>query len=522
MAKTIAGTALVLMMMNTLARLLGFVRETAMAAVFGAGQYTDAYQVAYTIPYFLQMVLGVALVSSIVPVMVRCIDGGKAEEGWKAASITMNLTFLLMAFFTALGVLGADFLVGVTAPGFNAETRSLAAVMTAIMFPSVMFMSLAMLITGILNACRRFAVAAFAPAFASFIIILGVIFFGSRHPYALPVASLISFICMLLVQLPALKGTGFRYTFSFDYKNPLVKGVFSNLGAVFLGTATYQIYLAINRFFASSLPAGSISALNYAGKLMNLPLGIFVAAVSSSIFPLLSAQALEADRSKLWETANRGLKLVLLITLPAAAGLMALGQPIVKLLFERAAFTSEATVMTAQALFWFGPGMGAMAATQVLTRAYYALEDTKTPLFFGLSSIAVNIGASILLTPLMKQGGLALANSLASLYYAVGMYILLQRRLSGAGYGNILATLSKVLAGSAVTAAAAIIVYRLAGSLLLAKGSMGLLLTVAMAIAAGVLSFIVVIFLLKENELFLFIGQLRKNKGKGSEKGLIK
>jgi putative peptidoglycan lipid II flippase len=511
-AKTIAGTTFVLMLMNTLARLLGFVRETAIAAVFGAGQYTDAYQVAYTIPYFLQMVLGAALVSSIVPVMVRCIDGGKEAEGWKAASITINLTFLLMILFTVLGVAASGFLTRVTAPGFDQDTQRLAAAMTALMFPSVIFMSEAMLITGILNARRRFAAAAFAPALSSLVIMLGTILFGSRHPYALPAASLVSFIGMLLVQLPALKGTGFRYSFSFDYKNPLVRGVFANLGAVFLGTATYQIYLAINRFFASSLPAGSISALNYAGKLMNLPLGVFVAALSSGIFPLLSAQALETDKRQLGETADRGLKLVLLVTLPAAAGLMALGQPIVKLLFERAAFTAEATAMTAQALFWFGPGMGAMAATQVLTKAYYAAGDTKTPLFFGLTSIIVNIGASVLLAPLMAQGGLALANSLASLYYAAGMYVLWQRRLAAGGYGSLLATLAKTTAASVVTALAAAAVYRLAGSPLLALGRLGLLLAVGMAITAGVLSFLVVIFLLKENELFLFIGQLRKKK----------
>ena len=513
MSKNFAGAALALMLMNTLARLLGFVRETAMAAVFGAGRYTDAYQVAYTIPYFLQMVLGVALVSSIVPIMVGCMDGGNEEEGWRAASITMNLTFLLMAFFTLLGVFGADILIRLTAPGFGPETRNLSARMTAIMFPSVMFMSVAMLVTGALNARRRFAVAAFAPALSSLVIVLGILLFGNRYTYALPVATLVSFVCMLLVQLPALWRTGFRYSFSFDYRNPLVKSVFTNLTAVFLGTATYQIYLAINRFFASSLPEGSISALNYAGKLMNLPLGIFVTAVSVSIFPLLSAQALEDGKSEMWDTAGRGLKLVLLITLPAAAGLMALGQPIVGLLFERGAFTAEDTVMTARALFWFGPGMGAMAATQVLTRAFYALRDTRTPLYFGMTSIAVNIGASMLLTRPMGQGGLALANSLASLFYAIGLYLALLRRLPKADRREIPATLAKVLAGSAATAGAAIPAYRLAAAALSPRGSLGLLIALGGAICAGIFSFIVVIFLLKENEFFRFCKQLIKRNG---------
>ncbi|MCL1804557.1 MAG: murein biosynthesis integral membrane protein MurJ [Clostridiales bacterium] len=516
MPKNFAGAALVLMIMNTLARLLGFVRETAMAAVFGAGRYTDAYQVAYTIPYFLQMVLGVALVSSIVPVVVGCVEEGREEEGRRAASVTMNLTFLLMACLTVLGVAGADLLIRLTAPGFGPETRMLSARMTAVMFPSVIFMSVAMLVTGVLNAYRRFAVAAFAPALSSLVIVAGILLFGARYTYALPAATLASFVCMLLVQLPALRRIGFRHTFSFDFRNPLVKGVFANLGAVFLGTATYQIYLAVNRFFASSLPEGSISALNYAGKLMNLPLGVFVTAVSVSIFPLLSAQALEEGKAEMWATACRGLKLVLLITLPAAAGLMALGQPIVRLLFQRGAFTAEDTIMTARALFWFGPGMGAMAATQVLVRAFYALRDTKTPLYAGLASIAVNIAASMLLTGSMGQGGLALANSLASLCYALGMYVILLRRLPGADRRVLPVTLAKALAGSAATAGAAILVYGPTARALSGAGSVGQLAAVGGAICAGIFSFVVVIFLLKENEIFLFGKQLVSRKGKNS------
>jgi putative peptidoglycan lipid II flippase len=518
LAKTFAGATLLLMLMNALSRLLGFVRETAMAAVVGAGQYTDAYQVAYTLPYFLQMVLGVALVSSIVPAVVRCVEAGRSEEGWRVASVIMNLTVILMSAVALAGVFGAKYLVALTAPGFSPETAALASTMTAIMFPAIVLMSVALLITGVLNARRRFAAAAFAPAFSSLVIIIGVVCFGPGHPYALPVATLISFAGMLLVQLPALRAAGFRYSFSLDGGNPLVKNVFTNLAAVFLGTATYQIYLAINRFFASSLVEGSISALNYAGKLMNLPLGIFVAAVASGIFPLLSAQALAADRRQMWLTADRGLKLVLLITLPAAAGLMALGQPIVRLLFERAAFTSQATVMTAQALFWFGPGMGAMAATQILTRAYYAIGDTKTPLFFGLSSIAVDIAASAALTPLLRQGGLSLANSVASLYYALGLYIVLRRRLPGADWRGSALTLAKSLAGAVATAASALAIYGLLGSRLAAAGSLGLLLSVGAAIGGGIAVYFFVIFLLKENELFDFARELLARRGKSAPK----
>jgi putative peptidoglycan lipid II flippase len=499
------------MIMNMMARLLGFVRETAIAGVFGATAFTDAYQVAYTMPYFLQMVLGTALVSSIVPVVIRKISEGREDEAWKIASITMNWTGILMAGLTLLCMAGARFLVSVTAPGFEGETANMAVRMTVIMFPSIILMGVGMLMTGILNARQKFAVASAAPAVSSLIIILGVLLFGRSNPYALPAATLLSFLGFMLIQIPALRQAGFRYVFSFDLRNPQVRGIFANLLPIFIGTATYQIYLAINRFFASGLSEGSISALNYASKLMNLPLGIFVSAVSSAIFPLLAAQAMEKDRTLLTGSINRGLKLVLLVTLPAAAGLMALRVPIVQLLFERGAFDRQATLLTASALLWFGPGMGAMAASQVLTRAYYAMGDARTPLWMGLVSIAVNIVASMLLMPRMDQGGLALANSLASLFYTLGMYGMLSRHIGDRQDKDLLATLLKTVAASLGTGLSAWTVYRFSGpwfagfgTSLQAAGQTGL------AILAGVTVYALGIVLLREKILWEFIGPLKR------------
>lgn len=506
MAKSVAGATLVLMMMNMLARLLGFVRETAVAAVYGATAFTDAYQVAYTIPYFLQMVLGMALVSSIVPVVIRNIQEGKEAQAWEIASITINWVFVAMASLAVMGIVGAPALVRLTAPGFGPETSAMAGTMTRIMMPSIVLMSLGMLMTGILNARQKFAVAASAPAFSSLIIVLGVLFFGSRQPYALPVATLVSFLGFFAIQLPALFKTGFRYKPSFDLSNPQVRGIFANLLPIFVGTATYQIYLAMNRFFASELSAGSISALNYAGKLMNLPLGIFVAAVSTAIFPLLSAQANADDRSAMALSLNKGLKMVLLVTLPAAAGLMALRVPIVSLLFERGAFDAQATAQTTSALLWFGPGMGAMAATQVLTRAYYALGDARTPLLTGLASIGLNVLASVLLMPIMAQGGLALANSIASLGNALLMYFYLRKHIHRRRGRDLLESLSKALAASLATGLVAWLTYRGLNSLMIDGASrLGQLVQTFSAIGAGVLTYGIVIFLLKEKEIRHFI-----------------
>jgi len=248
---------------------------------------------------------------------------------------------------------------------------------------------------------------------------------------------------------------------------------------------------------------------------MNLPLGIFVSAISSAIFPLLAAQAMEKDRSLLMGSLNKGLKLVLLVTLPAAAGLMALRVPIVQLLFERGAFHHEATLMTASALLWFGPGMGAMAASQVLTRSYYAMGDARTPLWMGLASIGVNILASMVFMPYFAQGGLALANSTASLFNALGMYALLSRHIQQRQGKDLLATLSKTLLASVGTGLAAWGVYGVSAGWLSGFGnSLQAIGRTGLAILAGVAVYALGLLVLRENVLGEFAGQLKRPKKK--------
>ncbi|MDR1206130.1 MAG: murein biosynthesis integral membrane protein MurJ [Peptococcaceae bacterium] len=521
MADTIAKAALVMTVINVASRILGFARETAIAGVYGATAWTDAYQVAYTLPYFLQTVLGMALVSSIVPLVTRRLARNEREAAWDAANAAMSWVLLLMTGLSALGMACAGLLVRLTAPGFDAATAAAAVRMTVIMFPSIICMGFGQMTTGILNANKSFAVAAFAPGFSSLIIVGGVLAAGGRGIDALAWATLVSFAGAMAIQIPALYRTGYRFRFRLDRRNPEVNRMFAGLLPIFIGTATNQIYLAINRFFASGLAEGSISALNYAGKLMTLPLNIFVLAISSAIFPSLSEMALDKDKGELGRTLRRGLVLVLLITLPAAAGLMALRTPIVRLLFQRGAFDADATRMTASALLWFGPGMGAMAASQILTRAYYALGDVKIPLAAGLASIAVNILASVLFTGSMGQGGLALANSLASLFNALCMFVFLRRKLRLWTKVGILGSLGKALGAAAATGAAAYAVSAFLEAML-PGGGIALVLRVGASVAAGGAVYFLALFVLREEEWTGFIGRLFAGRQKNQYKKLTK
>jgi len=510
---TLAKATLVIIAMNLISKVLGFVRETVIAREYGATYLTDAYNAAYTIPYFLQMVLGMALVTSIVPVVTKYLMNGDEKEAWRITSITLNWTVLFMAFLTLIGMLGSGIIVNLITPGFSQDTASLTAALTVIMFPSVVFMGAGMLITGVLNARKYFAVAAFAPGLSNIIIILSVFFMGRYGIGYLAIGTLISMIGALVVQLPALRKAGFRYTWEWNIRHPEVRSIFANLLPIFLGTAVNQIYLAINRYFASGLSEGSISALNYAGKLMNLPMGIFVLAVSSAIFPTLSEHAVKDNRQALGETLNRGLKMVLLVTLPAAAGLMFLDIPIVKLLFERGAFDAEATQMTADALYYFSIGMFAMAVNMVLTRAYYAVRDVRTPLYIGFTSIIVNIIFSKLLIGTLGHSGLALANTIAAIFSAAAMYLLLKRHLPKLYAVDLFTSVIKALIASALTAVTAVIAYNFMTGAFAGQDSKHLLIQVMVSIilAAGVYG--ISIILMQEKEVILIIRRIKAKAG---------
>ncbi|ATW25942.1 murein biosynthesis integral membrane protein MurJ [Candidatus Formimonas warabiya] len=517
MKRSIVGAVGVVLVMNLVTKILGFARESFIAWGFGSDFHTDAYFIAYTLPYFLQAILGFALVTAVVPVLTRYLVDENYDEAWHVASTILNLTLVVLTLVTLLGIMGATVLVKITAPGFNPVSARLAVTLTQIMFPSVVFMGVGMVITGILNASYKFAVAAFAPGFSNLIIIFSVIFFSAHYGITgLAVGTLLSFLGFLLLQVPFLKSVKFKYSFVFDIKHPAVRQLMVTIGPIILGVAVNQINLALNRVFASWLAEGSISALNYAMKLMNLPQGVFVAAVASAIYPTLAAQAIKGDKKSLSDTMLRGLSMVSLITIPAAVGLMVLRVPIVQLLFEQGAFDHKDTIATASGLLYYALGLFPGAAYMVITRAYYAVGDVRTPVVAGIVSVGVNVILSVALMGRMSHSGLALAYSLATAAGTWFLFIRLKQHLPSLKGRELFVSFGKICLASGMMA----IVAWLAADFFSARFDMGakhnLALAVMTAISAGGLSYFIFVVLLKVEDVRLIwqtiTGKLKKNR----------
>lgn len=511
MKNNIAKAVGVVLIMNLAAKILGFARESFIAWGFGASFETDAYLIAYTIPYFLQAILGFALVTAVVPVLTKYLVEENYDEAWHVASTILNLTAVVLSLMTILGIAGAGLLVKVTAPGFSPDAARLATNLAMIMFPSVVFMGIGMVLTGILNASYKFAVPAFAPGFSNIIIIASVLLFSSRYGVTgLAVGTLVSFLGFLVIQIPVLRSVKFKYSFALDIKHPAVRQLMITIGPIILGVAVNQINLALNRVFASWLAEGSISSLNFAMKLMNLPQGVFVAAVASAIYPTMAAFAIKGDKKSLAETMLRGLGMVSLITIPAAVGLAVLREPIIQLLFERGAFDHTDTIATAAALLYYSLGLFPGAANMVITRVYYSVGDVRTPVIAGIFSIVVNLVLSVVFMGSMAHSGLALANSLATGANTLFLYYGLKKPLPFLKGKNLLVSLGKICVGCGIMA----VVIWFGTAFLEARLDMGLKHNLAVlvmsTISLGGLSYLLAVLVLKVEDARMIQEMLMK------------
>jgi len=507
-SRGLARAAAVIMVMTLLSRLLGLVRDASIAAIFGATGITDAYLVAYTIPFTVQTVLGIGFVTVIVPVITSYLVRNERDEAWRVAGAVLTWTGVVLAGIALLGVMAAPMLVGIIAPGFEPEVFSLAVHLTRIMFPSILFVGLGMLASGVLNAGHRFAIPALAPAVPNVAVIFAVLGVGSLFGVTgVAWATLAGFVGFLLVQMPSLRGMGFTFHPSLAVNHPVVRRVGAALGPLLLAVSINQIYLIMNRFFASGLLAGSITALDLGNRALQLP-GIFVNAVYTVTFPALAEQAVRQEREGLTRTIRQGLILILLVIIPASVGMMVLREPIIKLLYGRGAFDQAAVEMTALALLYFAVGFPAQAANQVLTRTFYAMEDVSTPVCLGLVSVALNGVLSLWLVGRMGYSGLALANSVATVVNMVVLLVVLHGRLPGL---DLLGLTLGVLKIGVAALAAGTAMAAVAGWAGTAPGFGSLLLRLTIAAGVGGVTFLAGASLLRVPELRQFLGLVRRS-----------
>lgn len=458
----IARAAGLVMVGFILSRVLGLVRDAIVAGIFGAGSIYEAYVAASRPPETIFLVVaGGALGSAFIPTFTDAIAKGKRDDAWHLTNSVLTLLTLLMIVISGLAaILAHPIVTTILAPGFDAETQLLTTRLMRIMLITPIIFGVSGLLMGLLNAQQRFLLPALAPAMYNIGIIFGALFLSpSMGIFGLAWGVVIGALMHFIVQLPGVTAIGLPFRPLIDLKHPGVREVARLMGPRVLGLAIVQVNFWVNVALASKMIEGSVAALQRAWIVMLLPQGVIAQSVATAVFPTFSAQVSEGNTHELKRTLGQVLRSVLFLSLPATVGLITLRLPVIRLLFERNEFTSIDSQAAAWALIFYGAGLLSHALVEIVTRAFFALHDTRTPVIVGGIAMALNVVLSLLLirvigSPLsLERGafaGLALANTIATTLEGIALLVLIRPRVGGLEVKRLAISLFKAGIAAAV------------------------------------------------------------------------
>jgi len=498
-------------------RILGFVRDAAIAWLLGAGFSSDAFIAAFRIPnLFRRLFAEGSLSSAFVPVFSEYIVNNDRDGAFDMARSAFRLLGLGLFLLTVCGILLSPWIVRFIAPGFEAEKLGLTVTLTRWMFPYFFCIGLVALCMGLLNVLGHFAMPALAPVALNLCVIGAVFFMAPAMPtpaMGVALGVLIGGILQLALQMPVLVRKGFRFWESARLLHPGLQKVGILMFPVILGGAVYQINIVVGTMLASLLTEGSVTYLYFADRLVQFPLGIFAIAASTAVLPALSHQAASREYDDLKKTLANALQLVLFISIPAMVGLVVLREPIVALLFQRGEFDAAATRLTSEAVMYYCWGLWAFSAVRIIAAAFFAMQDTRTPLRIAIFSIAANMVFGLILMKPMAHGGLALATSLASILNLGLLVYALRARLGSLGWRDIARSAAKALVSSLVMglgvwAAAEVLIPPESRTIA------GLMIGVSAGVGIGIGLYAITSFILKSRELRIVMTEIKKGVGK--------
>jgi putative peptidoglycan lipid II flippase len=437
-------------------RVLGLLRSVIIAHNFGTSPELDAYWVAFRLPDLVfQLLAGATLASAFIPTFAGVLARDGEEAAWRLASNVLNLVLIATAIFAVVAFLLAPYIVPLLAPGLGeeagreAELQDLSVELTRIMLLSPLFFAVSGMFMGILNARRHFLTPALAPMFYNASIIAASLI--SDDVRVLAAGVVVGAALHLLVQVPDLRFAGMVYRLVADWRDAAVRQVGALMTPRILGLAATQLnFYFIAIFFASTLAGGAISALSFAWLVVMTPLGVVGMAISTAAFPTMAEQAATGSES-LSRTLAGALRLILYLSLPAGVGLMLLAKPLVVVVLQHGEFDAESTRQTAQALVFYAAALFAHSGIEILSRGFYALGDTRTPVSIAVGAMLLNLMLAAALVGPLELEGLALALSLATtvefcvLFFAIRSRIRLPAGLAGSLIRMVIAT--AVMAG---------------------------------------------------------------------------
>ncbi|MBW4861656.1 MAG: murein biosynthesis integral membrane protein MurJ [Paeniclostridium sp.] len=502
--KATLGLALV----TILSKFLGFGRELALTYVHGASAYSDAYITAVSIPLVLFSSIGTAIGTTFIPLFYEV---SKSEGDRKSLDFTNNIINIVLLIGMLISILGFKFaepLVKIFAMNFSGEKLEVTVIFTKIMISGVMFIGISQIMTSWLQLNDKFIIPGMIGFPYNIIAIFSILLSSKGNINIMAIGTLIGTISQFLFQLPFAIKSNFRYKAYINLKDKHIKKMLWLIIPVFIGVGVNQLNNIVDRSLASTLGDGIITILNSANRLNNFVIGLFIATIAAVVYPTFSKLSNEGNKAKFIESITQSINIVIILIIPVSIGAIVLANPVVRIVFERGAFDSNATSMTAIALACYSIGMIGVGLREILNRVFFSLKDTRTPMINGALSMIINILLNIILIKFLGCAGLAFATSLASLICILLLFRSLNKKIGYYGQDKIIETIIKSLASAIIMSVFIIIIFKLVTNFL-GIGFIKDIISLGAATAIGAIVYIVLVIKLKVEEINIITNRIK-------------
>lgn len=497
-------TIFLLMILTIVAKFIGFAREITLSYYYGTSYISDAYLISLTIPVVIFGFIGAGISTSYIPIYS---DIMKSKGAQPAIRFTNNIVNVIVTISTLIVIAVLTFtspIVKLFASGFEGETLKLAITFTRVTVLGVYFTGISYIYRSFLQLKDNFILPTIMGFSFNIIVIASIMLSTKINVMVLSIGSILASASQVFFLVPSLYKSGYRYKLVFDMKDEHLQRVAKQAVPVFFGNSVNQINRLVDRTIASQVIVGGISALNYAERLNGFVQGIFVSSIATVMYPIISKMAAEGNMNGIKSSIKESVTGSNLLVIPATVGSMIFAEPIVKLLFGRGAFDAQAIYLTSYALFFYSIGMAAFGLREVLSRVFYSMQDTKTPMVNAVIAMIMNIVLNIILSRFLGIGGLALATSISAMFCTALLFMSLKKKIGSFGMKDMIVSSAKILVTSLLMGVIAKACY----SFLL--GILGGSLALLMAMAVGAVSYIVIIYFMKIEDVEVIVNALKR------------
>jgi putative peptidoglycan lipid II flippase len=501
-------TAFLIMMLTIISKVVGFGRELTLAYFYGASNISDAFLIALTIPITIFAFIGKSINTGYVPLYTK-IDSSKNKGcADRFTNNLINISILICLFVSIVCFIFAEPIVKTFASGFEGDTLALAVTFTRISILGISFTVVMEIFSSLLRIKGNYLMPAMVAFPMNASIIIAIIISSKGNALVLGFGILFSVISQLLFLLPSVSKINFKYKFIMNIKDSDISRLLMLSTPIMIGVAVNDINKIVNRTIASNISEGAISSLNYADMINGFIQGIFVLSIATTIYPIMSKSVSENKIELLKKILSESITGVNLLVIPSALGLLIFSKEIITLLYGRGAFDELAISMTSEALFFYSLGILGIGLREILSRPFYALQDTKTPVVNAAVGICLNIVLNIILSRFLGIGGLALATSISATFTSALLFISLRKKIGPFGMKQIGISFIKILFASSLMS----ILSKFSFSFLITSFSQNF--SLILSIGIGVVLYFVIIYFMKIEDVDAIVGAIKKKFGK--------